>query len=67
MDHHYEEIKNTVKYAREHNIDTSNPETWDDNYRKRQHLLAGIIPEIEKDIKAIKEGIEKNKRSKDRI
>lgn len=34
-----------------------------DNYRKRQQELAGILPEIERDIASIKEGIDKDKKS----
>lgn len=63
MSNNYEKIFNSVKYARENGINPADPNTWDDNYRKRQKELAGIIPEIEKDINSIKEGIKKNKKS----
>ena len=63
MSNNYEKIFDSVKYAREKGVNPADPNTWDDNYRKRQQELAGIIPEIEKDITSIKEGIEKNNKS----
>jgi len=63
MDNNIQKIYNSVKYARENNINPAEPETWDDNYKKRQQELAGIIPEIEKDLNSIKEGIEKARKS----
>lgn len=63
MSENIEKIYNSVKYAREHNINPANPETWDENYRKRQQELAGIFTDIENNLKSIKEGIEKAKKS----
>ncbi len=63
MSNNYEKIFDSFKYAREKGIIPTDPNTWDDNYRKRQQKLAGILPEIEKDINSIKEGIEKDKKS----
>jgi hypothetical protein len=60
----YEKNFDSLKYAREKGINPAMPNTWDDNYRKRQLELAGIIPKIEKDITSIKMGIEKEKKSK---
>ena len=59
MNNNLEKIYNSAKYARENGINPVDPDTWDDNYRKRQMELAGIIPEIEKEIQSIKEGIKK--------
>lgn len=59
MSKNLEKIYNSAKYARENGINPADPNTWDDNYRKRQLELAGIISEIETEIKHIKEGIEK--------
>lgn len=63
MSDNIEKIFNSAKYAREHNINPADPETWDENYKKRQQELAGIIPKIESDINSIKEGIDKAKKS----
>lgn len=57
----YMKIINTMQYAKMNNIDPSNPETWDDNYKKRQMELAGIIENLEKELTLIKEGIRKGK------
>ncbi len=65
MSNNYEKIFNSVKYAQEKGINPADPNTWDDNYRRRQQELAGILPEIEEDISLIKEGIEKDKKSKE--
>jgi len=59
MSNNLEKIYNSAKYARENGINPADPDTWDDNYRKRQMELAGIISEIETEIQEIKEGIEK--------
>lgn len=59
MSKNLEKIYNSAKYARENGINPADPNTWDDNYRKRQLELAGIISEIETEIQHIKEGIEK--------
>lgn len=59
MSYNLEKNYNSAKYAKENGINPIDPETWDDNYRKRQMELAGIIPEIENEIKRIKEGIKK--------
>lgn len=64
MSNNYEKIYNSIKYAREKNINPADPDTWDDNYRRRQQELAGIITEVESEISSIKEGIEKGKKSK---
>lgn len=59
MSNNLEKIYNSAKYAKENGINPVDPDTWDDNYRKRQRELAGIITEVEKEIQNIKEGIEK--------
>ena len=64
MSNNYEIIFDSVKYAQERGINPADPTTWNDNYRNRQKELAGILPEIEKDITSIKEGLEKDKKSK---
>ena len=63
MSNNYEKIYNSIQYARDNNIKPADPNTWDDNYRRRQQELAGIITEVESEISSIKEGIEKNKNS----
>lgn len=65
MSYNLEKIYNSAKYARENRINLVDPTTWDDNYRKRQMELAGIFPEIEIEIRNIKEGIEKAKFNKE--
>lgn len=57
MSNNLEKIYNSAKYARENGINPVDPDTWDDNYRKRQIELAGIFPEIETQIRNIKEEI----------
>ncbi len=64
MSNNLEKIYNSAKYARENGINPVDPDTWDENYRKRQMELAGIFPEIETEIRNIKEGIEKAKFNK---
>ena len=59
MSNNLEKIYNSAKYASENDINPADPDTWDDNYRKRQMELAGIISEIETEIQEIKKGIEK--------
>lgn len=59
MKNNHEKIFDSIKYARENGINPADPKTWDDNYKKRQVELAGILPEVEKDINMIKEGIRK--------
>ena len=61
MDDNFKKILNSSIYAKENNINPALPETWDEEYRKRQMELAGILPKIEKEIKNIKEGIKKAK------
>ena len=62
LSNNYEKIYNSIKYAQENNINPADPDTWDDNYRRRQQELAGIITEVENEISSIKEGIEKGKK-----
>jgi hypothetical protein len=59
MSNNLEKIYNSAKYARENGINPADPGTSDDNYRKRQMELAGVISVIETEIQEIKEGIEK--------
>lgn len=63
MTDNIEKIYDSAKYAREHGINPADPETWDESYKKRQQELAGIIPDFEKDLNSIKEGIEKARKS----
>jgi hypothetical protein len=60
MSNNYTKIYNTIEYAKAHNINPAEPETWDNDYRLRQMELAGIIPTIESEINSIKEGIKKD-------
>jgi hypothetical protein len=60
----YKKIYKAIEYAREHGIDPTSPSTWDNNYRRRQQELAGIIPKIEEEIRNIKKGIKRNKKYK---
>ncbi len=48
------EIRNAYQYALKNGIDPKKPETWDEKYKKRMLKLAGIIPDIEKELNEIK-------------
>lgn len=48
------EIRNAFEYAMKNGIDPKRPETWDEKYKKRMQKLAGIIPNIEKELNEIK-------------
>ena len=60
MSDKYEKISSSIAYAKKNNIDPSDPSTWDEKYRARQKELAVIIHDAEKEIKAIKEGLDKD-------
>ena len=59
MSNNLEKIYNYAKYARENGLNPAAPSIQDNSYRKRQMEPAGIIPEIEKEIQSVKEGIKK--------
>ena len=48
------EIRNAYQYALKNGIDPKKTETWDEKYKKRMLKLAGIIPDIEKELNEIK-------------
>lgn len=58
MDETYTQIFNTLQYAKDNNINPADPNTWDENYRRRQMELAGIISEVAQGINSMIEGIE---------
>ena len=47
-------IYHSYQYAKQNGIDPTNPDTWDDKYKKRMQELARIIPRIEEEIKSLK-------------
>lgn len=60
MENNFNKILETLLYAKEYNINPVDPSTWNDDYRRRQQELAGIIPAIEEDLRLIKEAIEED-------
>jgi len=50
----FEKIYNTYEYAKSHNINPNQPDTWDENYKRRMMELAGILPLLEEEIKSLK-------------
>ena len=55
------EIRNAYEYSLKKGIDRKNPDTWDENYRKRILKLDLIIPELEKELNEIKTNLKKIK------
>ena len=53
-----EKIYFAYKYAADNGIIPTNPKTWDDNYKNRMKELAGIIPQVEEELKSLKEVLE---------
>jgi hypothetical protein len=49
----FNKIYFAYQYANKHNIDPTNPETWDNNYKARMLELAGLLKVIEEEVKSL--------------